>query len=460
MKHQAFSSSCRRLHALLSANPGEFPNVLLFIELAKPDNPQGFFPEDCSSPEALVEAVRLTLQNGQRAHANYRTGAKLYRRARYHLLRLGFFMNAQKLECYCLEILGSWRKAPRPKPPTPATAPAGAPPPPASITNAPLSSPPVLPVPPVVPVAMPPPRSRRSNRNMRLSQTQRRCAANLRALADLFFNPPPAAAHGIPIQTNALITGPTGSGKTSLVSSVAEELHAEFLHLTHGCWIVTGATEGPPTIHTILQLAANSRRSRLVLFIDELDKFALGSTAPSSWDISIRSDLWTLLDRRLSWASLAAKPEFMKTLPEHLRYASALEDLFTTKVFIVAAGTWQNLYRPEPTLGFGAQAGTPTLDASTLNRHGGLPEEVLRRFNSELLHLEYPTVAELETLMDTDGLLALGRELGQAIDPAQMHADMKLRGMGVLSSLKTSLLKEQRELSHEIDSEPEVVGLP
>jgi hypothetical protein len=309
---------------------------------------------------------------------------------------------------------------------------------------------------------MPPPQLSRQRppQSLRLSQSQRQCAANLKALADLFFDPPPSAAHGIPIQTNALITGPTGSGKTSLVCSVAEELRADFLHLSHGCWIVTGATEGPPTIHTILQLAANTRRSGLVLFIDELDKFALGSAALSSWDISIRSDLWTLLDRRLSWASLAAKPELVKNLPEHLRSASALEELFKTKVFIVAAGTWQGLFRPPPSMGFGAQAITPTLDATTLNRHGGLPEEVLRRFNSDLLHLEYPTVAELNTLMETDGLLALGMELGQAIDPAQMHAEMTMRGMGVLSSLKTALFKVQRELRDEPDTEPQVVGLP
>ena len=440
MKHQAFSLSCARLLALLSSTPDSFPDVTPFIELAKGkgDVFHRFFPEDCSSPEALFEAVRTTLNNGCRARANYRTGARLYRRTRAHLLRLGFFGLAQDLESYWVGACQPWRKMACAKATPAAFTPTGELSPAASTTKAAPE------VPPVAPAVVTPAPSRLGIRQMRLSHSQQKCSEKLMALAGLFFDPPAAAASGIPIQTNALLTGPTGSGKTLTVRRVAEDLHAEFLHLTHGSWIVEGAQDGRPTGRTILQLAANTTRSGLVLFIDELDKFGFGSSALSSWDISIRSDLWMLLDRALSWEAFAAKPDFVKTLPEQFRSAAALEELFKTKVFIVAAGTWQGLFNPPASMGFASQAATSTLDAATLNRHGGLPEEVLRRFNSDLLHLDYPTLFELEKLMDLDGLLALGRELGQEVDPVAQFEQVKINGMTVLSSLKTSLLVKQR----------------
>lgn len=271
-----------------------------------------------------------------------------------------------------------------------------------------------------------------------LSESQLRCAQMLCSRAELFFQPPAEARRGIPIQTNSLIVGPAGSGKTTVARYVADSLGADFLHLSHGSWIVEGSHDSNSTIRVILWRAAHSRR--LVVFFDELDKLTLSAAATSDWEVSLRNDLWLLFDRALSWGTWATKSGFASHLPAEVQTADALELMFKSRVFLVAAGTWQNLHRPVPAVGFAPLRGHGHLDGHQLNRNGGLPEEMLRRFNQELVHLEYPEIPELEEMLERDGLLQLAKEQGVAVDPAELRGQMDLVGMTALTSLKTSLL--------------------
>ena len=115
------------------------------------------------------------------------------------------------------------------------------------------------------------------------------------------------------------------------------------------------------------------------------------------------------------------------------------------RVFIVAAGTWQELHRPRTSLGFGGFQPKGQLNAMSLHEAGQIPEEILRRFNSEILHIDYPSVAELREILAEERLCEMGHSLGREVNAESLRDEMNLTGMSVLTSLKTELLLLQRQ---------------
>jgi SpoVK/Ycf46/Vps4 family AAA+-type ATPase len=285
-----------------------------------------------------------------------------------------------------------------------------------------------------------------------LTGSQQRCFEQIMARADLFFSQPEDLNRGrIPVQTNSLLLGPTGSGKTVVARAVADALGANFMHLTYGTWIVDGAQDTNSTMRTILWQLRNT--PPLVLFIDEIDKFAFGSSDGTGWNISVRNDLWMILDRALPWAVYEVKGGFITHFPKELRSAKALESMFNRKVFIIGAGTWQHLQRPKPGMGFIPGRPSP-VDGEQITSKGNLPEEVLRRFNNDLLSIEYPTAKEIGDLLASDGLPTLASEVGQAIDTVQLREQMDLVGMTTLTTFKTNLLLRRRAAQRLSATEP------
>jgi hypothetical protein len=121
-------------------------------------------------------------------------------------------------------------------------------------------------------------------------------------------------------------------------------LNATCVKCSHGSWIPAGAYEGhAPTLTSIAQALARSER--VVVFIDELDKFFGGQTL-SNWHSSVLNELWLLLD----------KTPVLKR--EHLagattaRSVEELAEFFQRRVFIVSAGTWQEVFRKKPSVVF------------------------------------------------------------------------------------------------------------
>jgi hypothetical protein len=278
-----------------------------------------------------------------------------------------------------------------------------------------------------------------------LTSSQKSVADALIERAELFFSETGDNQTGIPIQTNSLLIGPTGSGKTSVVETAARRLHASFFKVSHGNWIVEGAVEnaGTPTLRQIL--VAASKAERLVLFVDELDKFFRTSEA-NTWHSALLNDLWLVLDRGLSWNVLAEKSE-LRCLRQEDRTPERLEEIFRRRVFIVAAGTWQETYRTKPRVGFaaGKDDEVPGGSLAQIVKTGGLPEEVLRRFNADALRVAYPSREELASLLAKDTVLEEAcRKAGRAPDLQALHEQMAMMGMTALTSFKTQVLLAAR----------------
>ena len=428
MGNKVFSSSCHFLLDLLSTAPSGIPDLRAYSHIIQEFRPYAAEAKT-AEPEILASFAHRTLDHGAGSGGSFRLGLLFYRTVRARFLAERCYLDAQALDEKWRMLAPTWRgQSRRARSP-------------ASIVDQKKIGPQVGRVASFSALAAEIPRE--VNPKLLLTGSQSRCMDVLTARAELFFDPPQEALNGIPVQTNSLLLGPAGCGKTTLARTVSDTMNADFLHLSHGSWIVEGAQDSNSTVRIMLWRAAHN--PRVVLFIDELDKLTLNQKAHSDWEVSLRNDLWLTLDRALSWGSWATKSDFTKHLPEAFRTAKALEHMFKTRVFIIAAGTWQSLHRPKPAVGFASQEGAAALDGEQLNRFGDLPEEMLRRFNRELVNVDYPSVAEIDDLVARDGLLRLAGEVGVAVDSQQLRLQMELVGMTALTTLKTNLLLRRRQ---------------
>ena len=199
-----------------------------------------------------------------------------------------------------------------------------------------------------------------------------------------------------------LIVGPSGSGKTALVRHLAATEKMPMKDFNVGTWIITGAKADPPTLGEIGDFIRNNQRG--VLFLDEMDKLY----ATTDWARCIQQEIYALLDGRTDsfphWDE-----EMAKKLASHF--------------FIVGAGTWQTRYSERRlSLGFGAKKSD---DAWTieLDKQDEIPEELLMRFNAEVLFLRPLTKTEFgERIIAIHHELALAypteEQLGQLSEQA------------------------------------------
>lgn len=278
-----------------------------------------------------------------------------------------------------------------------------------------------------------------------LTASQRGVLEGLTERAELFFESVEKPTSGIPLQTNTLLLGPTGCGKTTVVDALARQIGAECFKVSHGNWIVDGAAReaGEPTVASVVSLAC--RAQRVVLFIDELDKFFQVRDG-SSWHCSVLNDLWLMLDRSLNWGRLLAKTEVCQHLNAESRSTAHIESCVRRRIFIVGAGTWQSLMKPAVRIGFsGSTQDDSANDILRIIRQGALPEEVLRRFNYDTLKLEYPSQRELSELLRRDTALAQAlASLGEEPDAGMLREQMESIGMTALTTYKTNILLAAR----------------
>lgn len=193
-----------------------------------------------------------------------------------------------------------------------------------------------------------------------------------------------------------LLVGPSGSGKTALVRHFAATEQMPMKDFNVGTWIVSGARAEPPTLDEIGDFVRANDRG--VLFLDEVDKLH----GVSDWLRNIQQEIYALLDGRTD-----SFPGWDASLAEKL----------ARNFFIVGAGTWQTRYAGrQHALGFGVKAESNAWSIE-LNEQDEIPEELLMRFNADVLYLRPLTKLEFsERILAIHDALIMFRPTDERLD--------------------------------------------
>jgi len=89
-------------------------------------------------------------------------------------------------------------------------------------------------------------------------------------------------------------------------------------------------------------------------------------------------------------------------------------------------------------MGFQGSRVAGTMDAQTIVRSGIIHAELLHRFNSDLLFLDYPSPEETRQLLTTTGLGNLAKKVGVTLVPEEI--DWTQGGIRALETVATRLV--------------------
>lgn len=203
-----------------------------------------------------------------------------------------------------------------------------------------------------------------------LTASQREALASLRALSEIYFER--TRINGVLPRTTSLVVGPSGVGKTFVVTQLGTLLRLPVLKLTVGDWIPSGARNEPCTLALLRSWL--DTRPRFLLHLDELDKLRAHDNA---WSFGVLTEVFSVLDRKVAYAGT-------KNEPWTAQHTQALRD----NVFMVGSGTWQDLWpqRSRRTIGFlpaataPAGAGANSAIVERIREARVIPEELLYRF--------------------------------------------------------------------------------
>jgi hypothetical protein len=231
-------------------------------------------------------------------------------------------------------------------------------------------------------------------------------------IAEVFFETDWSTA-GLRPRLDPLIVGPTGVGKSHLVRVTAKDLGIPQLRLTYNEWIVSGARDLSHTLVRIRDFVQKNDRG--IIHVDELDKFK--AVHRSDWSTAVFGELFHLLDRSLQQPTRAGAWTF------------ALQSKLSTSFLIVGSGTWQSIWNEtsEPEVGF--RTSTIFLPRSVqheIDKSSAIPDELRRRFSSELIVLPHPTEDDYRSGAKEFGLDLLAVELKLDLD----YADAARQGLG------------------------------
>ncbi|MFZ4774039.1 MAG: ATP-binding protein [Terrimicrobiaceae bacterium] len=241
-------------------------------------------------------------------------------------------------------------------------------------------------------------------KNQMWSKSQQQAFKKLIDIGETFFYAEWEGA-GLRPRLDPLVVGPSGAGKTHLIRAVAEQLALPVLRITHGEWIVAGSrSSSAHTTEKVRKFIQQNERG--IVHMDELDKARAGFQ--SEWTISVFAEIFCLIDRvepaggrQQDWS-----PELLKRLSKD--------------IWFIGTGTWQDLWTKQsaPSIGFGGATARidPADFTADIHRTRLIPDELLRRFCSDIICLNSATPDEYRQAARHFGLVKIARKLNIKLD--------------------------------------------
>jgi SpoVK/Ycf46/Vps4 family AAA+-type ATPase len=236
------------------------------------------------------------------------------------------------------------------------------------------------------------------------SRGQEEACNQLTEVADAFFEMDWGST-GLRPRLDSLIVGPSGTGKSHLIRMLSRKLGIPRLRLSFSEWVVMAARERPPTLGRVHEFV--SEHPRGFIHIDEIDKFRLTHT--SDWSTSVFMELFLLLDRSLHQPS------------QHFQWSGHLQEKLFTSFLILGSGTWQSIWDRREKTEIGFQTKTQSFPITLyrdIQKGGVIPEELLRRFSSDLIVMPIPREDDYRRAAANYGLPQLAHQLGITLDYA------------------------------------------
>ena len=235
------------------------------------------------------------------------------------------------------------------------------------------------------------------------SEGQKKAFKSLLEIGDLFFFTDWADL-AIKPRLAPLVIGQSGAGKSHVVREMATELGVPFLRLTASNWVVSGVKDITPTLLRVHQFISDNDQG--ILHFDELDKFRAGT---SDWSQYVLGEMFDLLDRAPTQPIKDVKwsPDILQKLKHDF--------------WMVGSGTWQQVWldSAKAKVGFGSVDDSNTLVANvrrSVETTDVIPQELLRRFNRDLIVLPPATEADYRHAAENLGLARLASELKMRLD--------------------------------------------
>jgi len=209
-------------------------------------------------------------------------------------------------------------------------------------------------------------------------------------------------------RTNALVVGPTGSGKSTIPQLVGRHLDMPCIIVSVSEWVLLGcsARGAAVTWPAIVEfLSKNRARDGVIIAIDEIDKLSRNT----SWETFQLTEIFSLLDLRI--------PENVRDCDEDEAFSSgtldAAREVLTTRTMLVGMGAFQQIWdqREASTIGFTRAASDPDMPALK-SLAEAIPPELANRFRSDLIILPPLAEGDYHTMLErcADGIPSNFRE--------------------------------------------------
>lgn len=267
-----------------------------------------------------------------------------------------------------------------------------------------------------------------------LTRQQREILEHCLQLAEIFFSAERLKLSVAP-RLAPLLLGRTGAGKTHLVRELARRLDVELIRTQRAAWIPLGASKGRSTIYQICDLLARQPARRVLLAIDEIDKFRVegGAATPvSDWGSGVFGEAMDVLGGDFPVDAYCAESGVKITVAE-------LRCRARSNLFIVGCGTFQSVFEQAArrSVGF-SSVPKPAVEFGDIVAARVVSRELLARFHSPPFFLQNPEPSDVRSLFRQNGLAALADELGYEFTPADY--DLSEAGFRGIESLATRLL--------------------